>query len=615
MIEVTKYCYCAFYIRFNIGEETKGEVMKRAIKGFQVFSFITLCCTIIMWIALWLSSAVPGTQSGAHTDKVTGIVDNAFAISDKVNETLTTYQIGIGIKESKSVYFIGDTAEAYVSYKPEATKDRDVIYSSSNTNIATIEENGIVTFKNSGTVAIYAKLKSNEKIYARIYLRSYGEDPLDPEHPERLSMSYVTSLGEAKTPVVGERRNLLLNNGKTDVSLAQVKIDDEDILFYWRGYLYGRKEGETNITLTIKDGDEEYKISETVKVEAGTLPTLNFKMKENASYIQGNYANKNNLLKIPNGNEEQYDCMVESSNSGVVSLSGPGTLYMNGMGKATLTYISCYDPTQRATVEVEVKLNPPKEITMTGPDSLVCHGSATYIVNLSPVNYSHDTTWTVVSGPGEITQNGSLTANGYGTIVIRCTSNFDEEIYVEKVVKVKLFQSAYGFVRKAMGHAGLSAVLGFGVLATLWLLLKRKYLIITSLPICYFYAYISEFIQKFTPGRYASWNDVFIDFAGTVVGMIVAIVMIVVISLLWRLINKKSFTKFMEARRVVNFRTLFTKTSKLEFVHENMHIIEPNDEFESETLKEEENTHEETITAELLSETPLADNVDDESDK
>lgn len=589
--------------------------MKRAIKGFQIFSFIALCCTIILWVALWISSAVPGTQSGAHTDKVTGIVDNVFGISDKVNETLTTYQIGIGIKKPKSVYFTGDTAETYVSYKPEATKDRELIYSSSNTDIATIDEDGIVTFKNTGTVAIYAKLKSSESIYTYIYLRSYGEDPLDSEHPERLAISYVNSSGEAKTPVVGERRTLLLNNDKTDINLAKVKIDDEDILFYWRGYLYGRKEGETNITLTFKNDGEEYNISETVKVEAGTIPELNFIMNKNASYFQGNYTNKNNLLKIPSDKEEQYDCIVESSNSGVVSLSGSSRLYMNGMGKATLTYISCYDPTQRATVEVEVKLNPPKSITMEGPDSLVCHGGATYTVNLSPVNYSNDTTWTVVRGPGEITQNGELTANGYGTIVIRCTSNFDEEVYVEKEIKVKLFQTAYGFVRKAMGHAGLSAVLGFGVFGTLWLLLKRKYLIITSLPLCYFYAYISEFIQKFTPGRYASFSDVFIDFAGTVVGMLVAIVMIIVVGLLWRLVNKKSLTEFKEARRVVNFGTLFAKTSKLEFVYENMHIIEPDDEFESETLQEEENTHEETITTELLSETPLADNIDDESDK
>lgn len=561
--------------------------MRKSIKGVQIFSFITLTLTIILWIALWAASAVPATASGQHTDKVTSIVDEAFNVSDKVNEKLTTYKISVGVRDYKSRYYKGDTAESYVSYDPSGTKDRDVIYSVSNTNIATVDEKGLVTFNNVGTVILYATLKSSlnsdNVIKAYIYLRCYGENPLDPDYPERLKFDYLTDSNESANPTVGERRRIVLNNGKSDLELFEVSTEDEDILFYWRGYLYGRKEGETKITYKFKDEDGEDVIYESnINVGSGTIHDINLVGKSDNTFIHGAQVNKNTLLEIPSKQGQYYDCMVESSDKAIATLNGPTYLRMNGIGEATLTYISCYDPTKTVAVHVKVEINPPKSMRITGPDALVCHDSYSYSISVSPMNYASETTWTVVKGKGTITPNGRLTAEGYGTIVIRCTSNYDESLYVEKEIKVKLFQSAYGFVRKAMGHAGLSAVLGFGIFGTLWLLLRRRYLIITALPIAYFYAYISEFIQKFTPGRFASLNDVFIDFAGAVIGMFVAVALTELVCFIWRIVNKEGYRKFRSALRLVNFKTLFTKTSKLEFQYENMHIVEPADENESE---------------------------------
>lgn len=580
--------------------------MRKYLKGVQVFACIVLCCTIIMWIALWASSAVPGSQSGKDSSKVTAYLNDKLGLSDKINKNLTTYQIGIGVRNHKSVYYTSDTAETYVSYKPSETMDRDVNYYTSNKNIATVDEDGNVTFNGGiGTVYVYAQLRSDESIQSYVTMRCYGENPFDSEYPERLNFKYINSTGDVSNPVVGERRQIVLNDGKSDLGLVKVSSEDEDILFYWRGYLYGRKEGETNLIIEYKDGEEEKTIIQPVTVGAGTIPDIEFELKENLSYIHGNRANKFTLMNVPNGQEEKYDCIVESSNNTIVSLSGTTWLYMNGIGSATLTYTSCYDPTITAEVDVDVLLNPPKTISITGSNTLVAHGADSYTVNISPINYSNETTWSVVSGPGEIDSNGMLTATGYGKIVIRCTSNIDESLYCEKEIDVKLFISAHGFVRKLMGHAGLSAVLGFGIFATLYILLKRKYLIVTSIPLCYIYAFVSELIQKYTPDRYASYNDVFIDFAGTLVGIAVAIVLVVLINVLWLIIDKKSYRKFKEACKVVNFKTLFSKTAKLELAYDNMHIAEP----EGDTVELESTTtvlSNENISTDLISDSPLA---------
>lgn len=555
--------------------------MRKYVKGLQIFSFIAIVLTIILWIALWGNSALPGSESGKQTDKVTSVVDDSFGISDKVNDKLTTYQIEIEIKNKKKRYFANDTAETVVSYKPVETKDKAVIFSSSDESIATIDENGIITFNLPGTVEITARLKSNESVSARLLVKSYGEDIFDPEHPERMKFDYMNDEGELEGPMVGERRTLLVNEGKSDVNLLDISIDDEDILFYWMGTFYGRKQGETTVNFSYVDDEGEHKISQTVQVGGGVLPEIKL-VGKNRSYKHGQTVNKNWFLDIPTEEVSLYDCIVESSDRNIASLINSNILKMNDVGEAILTFTSLFDPTKTVQVKITVKVNAPTSIEIVGPDVIVCNDHEEYSANLAPVNYSNDVTWSVVKGNGKMTQDGRLTATGYGTIVIRCTSNLDENVYVEKVIKVKLFKNAYGFVRKALGHGGLSAVLGFGIFGTLLLLLKRRYLIVTAFPTAFIYAVVSELIQKYTPGRYNSWNDVLIDFLGALIGMAVALLLMVLLCLVWRLANKKSFQKFKDAWKVVNFKTLFMKTDKLVLLCENMNISEPMDDTESE---------------------------------
>lgn len=553
--------------------------MRKYVKGLQIFSFIAIFLTVILWIALCCYSAVPGSESGKQTDKVTSVVDDTFGISDKFNEKLTTYQIEIEIKNQKQRYFSSDTAETVVSYKPVDTKDRAVIFSSSDESIATIDENGIITFNLPGTVEITARLKSNESVSARLSVKSYGEDIFDPEHQERMKFDYMNDEGELAGPMVGERRTLLVNDGKSDVSLLDISIDDEDILFYWMGTFYGRKQGETTVNFSYVDDKGKHNIGKTVQVVEGVLPEIKL-VGKNCSYKHGQTVNKNLLLDIPMDAVSSYDCIVESSDSNIVSLTDSNTLNMNGVGDAVLTFTSLFDPTKAVQVKITVELNAPTSIEVVGPNSIVCNDTGSYSATLSPVNYSDEVTWSIVKGKGKITSDGFLTATGYGKIVIRCTSNYDESVYAEKEIKVVLFSNAYGFVRKGLGHGGLSAVLGFGIFGILLLLLKRRYLIFTAFPVAFIYAYFSELIQKFTPGRYQTWTDVLIDFVGALIGMAVALLLTVIVCLVWRILNKESFRKLKDAWKVVNFKTLFSKTDKLVFQCENFYLQEPADDID-----------------------------------
>lgn len=59
-------------------------------------------------------------------------------------------------------------------------------------------------------------------------------------------------------------------------------------------------------------------------------------------------------------------------------------------------------------------------------------------------------------------------------------------------------------------------------------------------------------------------TDVLIDFIGAMIGMGVAIVLVALVLVIWRLASKKSFDTLAYAYKILNFKTLFRKTYKLD---------------------------------------------------
>ena len=80
---------------------------------------------------------------------------------------------------------------------------------------------------------------------------------------------------------------------------------------------------------------------------------------------------------------------------------------------------------------------------------------------------------------------------------------------------------AHIVTRKLFGHFGLFAL--DGILSTLMFVFmdefmeRKKEIIISILMYGFFFAFVSELVQYFTPGRYMSMVDVLIDYSGYVI--------------------------------------------------------------------------------------------------
>lgn len=549
--------------------------MRKYLKVLQGIAIFTLVCTIIIFVGLLVASAVPGSESGATTNMVTEFLDNTIGLSDKIQNKVNTYRIDTYVKDRKSRYYTDDTAQLITNFAPWDTKDREVRYYTDNTQVATVDENGLITFRGLGRVYVYVELKSNKSVSSKVQFWCYGEYLFDPAHPERMTVGINGSSGILSKIAVGKKKKLVINDGKSDFQLVSIYSSNSNILFYNRGYIYGRKEGECNVVARFVNGSQIYEYSIPVTVTAGELPEIELKAKDNLELYQEGHTAGSNLLDISDDIAQYYyDCVITSSNNNIISISNNNNLRITGTGKVKLTYRSCFDANQVINIEVDVKKPTPEKLLIFGSDAIMPLSKTSYRTTNLPIDYNNNVTWSIVSGRGTISEKGELYVSGYGKVVIRCTYKGDSSIYAEKVVRVKLFTSGYMFVRKFMGHAGLSCVLGFCLTAIFFQLAKRKWATVLTIPIGFVYAAGSEYIQNFTPGRYATWADVFVDFVGVFIGMGVALACIGIAYVLWNLINKGSFKKYRKAYKILTFKTVFKKISELERIYNERYCVE-----------------------------------------
>ena len=538
---------------------------KKYFEGFRWFALFTLLCTVAMWIALWASSATPGDISGANSWAMAGAIDDKYNLSQKFDSAITTQNVTIE-RTTWKAYYIGDQEQMKVTFSPKETRDTDVEWSSGNENVATVDQNGLVTLVGKGEVRIYATLKSNDDIYNYEYFRCYGANPENIDNP-----SIVINGNNKATR--GVTAGISLNGGKTSTLAAKFTTSDEDVAVVNSGYLVPKKAGKVTVTAKYTTG---YEISCDVTIA------------DNPNYLQATeialqdvYINQGDVIdiygsiatqEIPSGASRRCNVTITQATS-VAGLRNDN-LHVWGYGEFTLTFTSCYDENVKASITLYSHRKMPEDFRVSIPS--VASPNNTYYLKAAHYPYpcTDEVKWELVSGKhATLDEDGVFKPRFFGTYVIRCTSTIDPSLSVEKTVEVKLFDDIGGFVRKLMGHMGLSGVLGFGLFFTCLFLCKHKWkCAVYPFAISFVHGGLSEAIQYFTPGRFCTFADVLVDFMGGCIGIVLGMILAGLILLIWKLANKQSFDRTVYAIKSLNFGNCFKKMPRFdaEYVREEV---------------------------------------------
>lgn len=280
----------------------------------------------------WTSTddAVASVENGLVTAKSAG---TAY-IKASVGELEVTCKIDVkvpleGIELNKETTEILRRQEEKLQVKlnPEdATYEGDLVWTSSDETVATVDENGVITAIKAGTTTITVKAVEGEEEFTDTCTVTVKEIPLNSI---TINMPDF-DLGIGETQQLG----IFIEPEDTtdDLNIEWSSSDPEIVKVDENGLVTAVSEGTA--TITVKAGDKEA----SVKVTAKVIPITSISLEgTDTKVLVGSPVNVKITVLPTNATYDIKDLKVISSNSDVITVNEDGTVIAKGLGKAVLT--------------------------------------------------------------------------------------------------------------------------------------------------------------------------------------------------------------------------------------------------------------------------------------
>ncbi len=392
---------------------------------------------------IWISS----DTSIATIDEngmVTGIKKGTVtitAISKENNNIKGTFLVNITNKYPDAIHIKIENGKSSVILEKSqlnltvttepVTASNEVVWSSSNTNIATVDENGVVTGVKKGTVTITATSKEDSSVKGTITITVTSNKIL----PTAITINVkgggdtvVLEKGNLKLEAIVSPDNATNKEVKWSSSNTSIATVDEN------GVVTGIKKGTVTITATSKeDSGIKGRISITVtsKKVAPTFIIVNVKDGANAVVVAGSQLNLEAIVSSDNATNKEVKW--SSSDKSKAMVDGAGVVTGVKKGTVTITATSKEDSSVRGTITITIISQKilPTAITVNvkgGGNATVVEGSQLSLEAIvSPDNATNKgVLWTSSDTRKAIVdQNGFVTGIKEGIVIITATSKED----------------------------------------------------------------------------------------------------------------------------------------------------------------------------------------------
>lgn len=580
-------------------------------KGLRALALTALFCTIALTLFIWGEALTPGDKSAIQSAKVSDNIQSAMKSDEPAPpvSAVTGYVVKSVKRDGKVLtdvnhYYTGDVLELGVKCLPENADTSGLYFErgfDESEDYINVEENGKVTLSKWGYHRVVVKSKDNpDNVLYDLKIYNEGVNP-DKVKGIKAEIHLGSKLVDAKDGIItletceeyrlsvlavtdDEYNGYGVSTIETEILIDGEKFNNDGKIFFLpaKQWFYPLKttDGDSTLKLEIKLGDKTFpqkiRIVEGSKPEAtgfifdsdrvsGSDGSFSLTMKKDEHLVitsQLGFRAENASKGAPS------NIISKSSDTNVVNASTTH-LHAYKPGTATITYFSIYDNTITATLHVTVP-DVVDGLTVVAPDRCV-KGGKIDLTAYTGGNVTKNVNWEVVKGEGSIDENGVFTSDKSGKVTVRATYVGRPDLTVEKTITVSVFDTFHTLIRKGLGHFSLFLVLGFGLFGTFFLLIKPRWV---SLPLSLLSAFvvagISEMFQLpvFTSGRYATWQDVAIDFLGALSGIGIAVIAVSIVGFVWFKAQPESFKNMKNEFSFLTFKTSFKKQENI-FTDEN----------------------------------------------
>lgn len=311
-----------------------------------------------------------------------------------------------------------------IDYKvlPEDATDKEVVFSSEDTNVATVNESGLVTGVSKGVTFIAVKAKNNDKV---------------------VKMCKVTVLQSADAIETDKDEYTLYENESLKINAKVMPENAENTAMYWtvddesialvdaNGNVKGLKKGETFIKVTSNQNPNAFKEVKIIVKKA--VNDIKLDITEKVIYSFDSFNLKSVVYPEDASNK---NVIWKSSNESVATVDGGKVTAIAG-GEAVITAVSEDNEKITAQCKVTVRQLPEKIELNSESKTLNVGDKYTLIATVKPDN-TFDKSVTFKSGDEKIAtvdDKGVVTAVSVGSTTITAVAS-DGKTAAQLKVKV-----------------------------------------------------------------------------------------------------------------------------------------------------------------------------------
>ena len=313
-----------------------------------------------------------------------------------------------------TIEVLKDAKQLKATVEPANATNKDVVFSSSNTNVAVVSNTGLVTAINNGTATITVTSKENPSIMAKCLVK-VGAPVLVTDvtvQPAELNLKTdgTYQLSVSVLPSNADERGVTFESSNTAVATVSAS-----------GLITAKGPGTATITVTAKDGSGK-KATCTVTV---TQPVKGVTVSPSSVVIQKDHVQKLTASVVPE-NATNKKLIYKSSNETVAVVSNDGIITARSEGWATITV--CSEENQAIYGTCTVKVGLPvyvTKITLDTTNVTMWAGATRQLgVSIEPANADIKTVTYGSSNPdvATVSSNGLITAKKKGTATITVTA-------------------------------------------------------------------------------------------------------------------------------------------------------------------------------------------------
>jgi uncharacterized protein YjdB len=222
----------------------------------------------------------------------------------------------------------GDSQTITVTISPSNATDKKYTFSSSDTSIVTIDENGKITAVKAGEATITVTTSDGNKTATCKVTVKVKEIPVESVSLDKTELSLTEEQTETLTATVypDNATNTEVTWTSSDPSIANV---DEN------GKITALKAGEITITVTSSDGNKTATCKVAIAAKKIAVESITAK-RTSLTFDAGIKSHLNALINVNPDNAEDVKIIWVSSNDNIVKIDGEWYICV-GAGTATLT--------------------------------------------------------------------------------------------------------------------------------------------------------------------------------------------------------------------------------------------------------------------------------------